>query len=184
MNPTPVPPIAVNSVRFSMSRWDVVRCRLWVLSHNKKLMGILLLMCIAVPALNYRPPRNIPATPAYVITFFLVEMIVMIAVMTVVQVVFHIFWVFVNKNRGVVGEHEFEIRDDGLLERTPVSESLHRWAGFHKIAASPSFLFVFVTDNIVHYIPLKVFSSLEDAGNFRAELHRRANAAAPTRIGL
>jgi hypothetical protein len=101
----------------------------------------------------------------------------MVGFMAVVQVVFHMFWVLVNKNRGVVGEHTLEINDEGLLEKTPFNESLHRWTGFHKIQASRKYLFVFVTDNIVHYVPFRAFASPEEASGFRAELERRANAA-------
>lgn len=84
-------------------------------------------------------------------------------------------WLFINPNRGVVGEHEFEIRDDGFLERTTFNESIHRWAGFHKIVRSNNCLFIYVTDNIVHYIPLRVFASEQDAGSFQAELRKKAN---------
>jgi hypothetical protein len=34
--------------------------------------------------------------------------------------------VMLKKYRGLIGEHELEIRDEGLLERTDVNESLHQ----------------------------------------------------------
>lgn len=174
MNAQMDPPVIARTVQFSLSRWDVVRCRLWVLAHNLKLMGTLVLMCVAMPALNYQTPENVRSPVLYFIFYFAFTFAIMACVMAVVQILFNVFWVFVNQNLGVVGEHTIEIREDGLLERTAVNESLHRWAGFHKIQASRSYLFVFATDNLVHYIPLRSFASAESAAEFRNELQRRA----------
>ena len=177
MNTTDTPPVIVRSIRFSLGRLDVLRCRLWVVAHNRKLVTIILLMCIAVPALTYHTPEGIRFPLVYCALYFVMMAAFMCLLNVAFQIAFQAFWLFANKNRGVVGEHEFEIRDDGLVEKTPFNESLHRWSGFHKIAASRNYLFVFVTDNIVHYIPFRVFASEEDANSFRAELQKRSNTA-------
>jgi hypothetical protein len=175
MNTQPTPPVVVRTVQFSLSRWDIVRCRLWVMVHNGKLMAILLLMCVGVPFLNYQRPENVRYPLLYCVFYFVITFALMACVMALLQVLFHIFWVFVNKNRGVVGEHTLEIREDGLLERTTVNESLNRWGGFHKIQTSRRYLFIFATDNLVHYVPFHSFGSAEAARDFRDELQRRAN---------
>jgi hypothetical protein len=175
MNAQAVPPVSSRAVQFSLSRWDVVFCRLWVLAHNGKLMAILLLMCLGVPILSYQRPENIGFPVAHFVVYSAITFILMACLMTVFQILFHMFWVFVNKNRGVVGEHTIEIRDDGLIERTAVNESLHRWPGFGKIQASRRYLFIFATDNIVHYVPLRSFPSAEAATDFRNELQSRTH---------
>jgi hypothetical protein len=175
MNNQPNPPVIARTVRFSLSRWDVVFCRLWVMAHNGKLMAILLLMCAGVPILNYQRPENVRHPLLYCVFYFIIAFALMACLMAAVQFLFHTFWVFVNKNRGVIGEHTLEIRDDGLLERTAVNESLNRWEGFHKIQASRRCLFIFATDNLVHYLPFRSFGSSEAAREFRDELERRAN---------
>jgi hypothetical protein len=177
MNSTDFPPTIVHSIRFSLSRWDVLRCRLWVVAHNWKLVTILLLMCMAVPVLTCHTPEGMRFPLAYCAFYFVIMFTLMFVFNVALQIVFQVFWLFANKNRGVVGEHEFEIRDDGLVEKSPFNESLHRWAGFRKIGASRNYLYVFVTDNIVHYIPHAAFASKEEADNFRAELQRRAKVA-------
>ena len=101
----------------------------------------------------------------------------LLCVMLVFQLLIQLLWVITNKNRGITGQHEMEIREDGLLEKTSVNESLHRWSGFHKICSTRDFLFVFVTENIVYYIPRKAFPSEQEVKNFRDEIQRRANAA-------
>ncbi len=175
MNAQPNPPVIARTVRFSLSRWDIVLCRLWVMAHNGKLMAVMLLMCAGVPILNYQRPENVRYPLLYCVLYFVITFALMACLMVVVQVLFHTFWVFVNKNRGVIGEHTLEIRDDGLLERTAVNESLNRWAGFHKIQASRRYLFIFATDNLVHYVPFRSFGSSQAAREFRDELQRRAN---------
>jgi hypothetical protein len=180
MNAQTAPPVIPRAIQFSLSRWDVVFCRLWVLAHNGKLMAICLLMAVGYPILSYRRPdgvrypESIRFPTAHFFVYFAFTFAALACLIIVTQILFHTLWVFVNKNRGVVGEHTIEIQDDGLLEKTAVNQSLHRWAGFHKIQASRSYLFVFVTDNIVHYIPLRSFASAEAAKDFREELQRRA----------
>jgi hypothetical protein len=176
MNMTDTPLVIVRSIRFSLSRWDVLRCRLWVVAHNWKLVTIILGLCLAAPALTYQTPEGKSFSLGFCAFYFCIMAVLVLVLNIAFQIVFQTFWLFANKNRGVVGEHEFEIRDEGFWEKTPFNESLHRWAGFHKIYASRNFLFVFVTDNIVHYIPLRAFASKEDAESFRAELQRRAHA--------
>jgi len=134
-------------------------------------------MCIAVPILTYQTPKGIQFPGIYAGFYFLITTVLLMILNAVIQVAVHAFWVLANKNRGVIGEHEIEIRDDGLMEKTPFNASLHHWTGFHKIAASRNYLFIFVTDNIVHYIPFRAFASKAEADAFRVELQKRSNVA-------
>ncbi len=172
---TDAPPVISHTISFSLDRWDVLRCRLWVVAHNIKLIAFLFLMCLAVPITKYRTPEGNSSPIMYFIIYMIITTMFMVVFMIVFQIVFHAIWLLINQSRGVVGEHVYEIRDDGLLEKTPVNESLYRWSGFHKIGASGSYLFVYVTDNNVHYIPWRIFATKEEGERFEAELRRRAN---------
>ncbi len=111
--------------------------------------------------------------------YFLVLLVLFLGFMIFFQIVVHSLLVFTSKSKGVLGEHEMEIRPEGMLEKSSVSESLHNWSGFHKIGSSRNFLFVYVTDTTVYYIPRKVFPSEQAANRFREEILRKANAAKP-----
>jgi YcxB-like protein len=141
------------------------------------LMAWMLVMCLPLPVVSCHAPPGAPFPVLYSILCFVIVLVFELVLMTLLQVFFQVVWLLVNKNRGVVGEFAFEIRDDGLLEKTSFNESLHRWAGFHRIAASGAYFFVFVTDNNVQYIPFRAFPSKEEAGRFEAELRRRVKAA-------
>ena len=78
--------------------------------------------------------------------------------------------VMFKKFRGSLGDHELEIQDEGLVERTDVNESLHRWAGFHKIVRTNRYLYIYVTDNKVHIVPRRYFASEQQERTFRETL--------------
>ena len=101
----------------------------------------------------------------------------MLFVFTLVQVLMQVLWVFLNKNRGVLGNHDLEIRDEGLVERTNINESMFRWSGLHKLGRSRNYLFIYVTENQAHFVPLRCFSSDEEAKSFQDEIQRRWKAA-------
>jgi len=78
--------------------------------------------------------------------------------------------VMFKKYRGFLGDHELEIRDEGLVERTDVNESIHRWAGFHKLVTTGRYLYIYVTDHNVHIVPRRYFASEQDQRAFRDEI--------------
>src|ERR1700760_82504 len=104
-------PVMVRSVRFSLNKWDVLRCRLWVAAHNRKLVAIAFLTCILVSALTCHVPAGASSPLLYGAIYFVVMTAFMIVLNVVFQIVIQSFMVVANKNRGVVGEHEFTIQD-------------------------------------------------------------------------
>ncbi len=134
-------------------------------------------MALAIPLLNLNNPENTQESIVFKVFYVAISACIALCVMLVCNVALQFVLLLTNNNRGVVGEHEYEIREDGLLEKTRVNESVYRWAGFHRIAGSRNYLFVFVTDNNVHYFPRSCFSSPEHAAWFRDELMRKWKAA-------
>lgn len=181
MNPPAIPPIPSHverpSVRFSLNRWDLIQCRLWVVAHNRFLLGLTLVFSLGIPLLHLRDPGISSRSAGFKLFYVIFFCGLLLAFMAVLQVLIQVLWMFLNKNRGVLGVHELEIRNEGLAERTDVNESMHRWSGFHKISRSRRFLFIFVTDSIVHYVPVRCFPSNEDAKRFQDEIQRRWRAA-------
>jgi hypothetical protein len=148
-----------------------------VVAHNRFLLGLTLLFTLGIPLLHLRDPEISSRSVGFKVFYVIFLCALVFTFMAVLQVVFQVFWTFLNKNRGVLGVHELEIRNEGLAERTDVNESMHRWSGFHKISRTRRFLFIFVTDNIVHYVPVRCFPSNEDAKRFQDEIQRRWRAA-------
>jgi len=181
MNTQDIPPLITQpqqlSVRFSLDRWDLIRCRLWVIAHNRFVVLLTLAMSLGIPLLNLRDPEIASRSAGFKVFYVVFLAAVMFALMAVIQIAMQFLFMLSNKNRGVLGAHELEIRDEGLVERTDVNESLHRWPGFGKIGRTGSYLFMFVGGNIVHYVPFRCFPSEEEAKRFEDEIRKRSQVA-------
>jgi hypothetical protein len=80
--------------------------------------------------------------------------------------------ILTRKYHGVLCEHTIEVTDRGLIERTDVNETVHRWAGFHKVVRSRRYLRLYVTDALVHTVPLRAFASEQQIEDFLREIQR------------
>jgi len=78
--------------------------------------------------------------------------------------------------RGVLGEHLFEIRDDGLFESTSFNETLQKWSSVSPVLHLLGRTFVRVGGSIWHIIPDRDFPDESVAAGFRNEIRRRAEA--------
>jgi len=136
-----------------------------------------MLLAVVVPVLTYQTPPGTEFSLGDFLVDSLVGMAHMALLLTVVMIAFLVMMLFAVGQRGVIGEHVIEIREEGLMEKTSVNESLHRWNGLHKITTSRAALFVYVSGFHFHYIPFRAFPSKEEAMRFETELRRRVNAA-------
>lgn len=83
-----------------------------------------------------------------------------------------------SSKSGVLGEHEFEITPDGLLERTAANEGLNKWGGIFSVAKSPMQIYVRINSYLCHVIPRHGFSSDTEYEQFYRELHDRWRSSA------
>lgn len=56
-------------------------------------------------------------------------------------------------NKGTLGQHELEIDDSGLVERTEVSESRQSWQGIERISETEKHTFIYISSMMAHVIP-------------------------------
>ena len=78
--------------------------------------------------------------------------------------------------RGILGEHIFEIRDEGLFESTPFNEALHKWNAIDKVKRLLWRHFVRVGGTNWFVIPDRSFPSKREAIDFAHELRSRMQA--------
>lgn len=74
-----------------------------------------------------------------------------------------------TKNSGVLGEHYYQVRSDGLHERTSANEGLSKWKGISEIKVTDSYLFFRITGYLYHIIPKRSFSSQREFDDFILE---------------
>ena len=82
-----------------------------------------------------------------------------------------------TEKSGTLGEHTFEVRPEGLLERTRVNEQLNRWSGIISIQRSSAFILVRINGYLFHVIPRHGFSSDQEYDRFHDELESQWRAA-------
>jgi hypothetical protein len=181
MTPPPIPPVIDasrrNAIRYTITRWDILCWNFSVLIRNRVLIGFFIIVSFAVAANDLRGPEMSTRSISFKIFYAVFFTVTMSSFVAAVTLALTSCVVLFKKNRGFLGDHELEIRDEGLFERTEVNESLHRWAGFHKIVTTRRHLYIFVTDNNVHVVPRRYFASPQEERAFRDELERHIKAA-------
>lgn len=56
-------------------------------------------------------------------------------------------------NKGMFCQHELEIDDQGIVERTDVGEARHAWRAVERIEESDDHVFIYVSSMMAHVIP-------------------------------
>ena len=161
------------SVRFSFSLFELIKCRLWVINHHKFLLGLTLGFSLLFPLVDLFDPKLGSNPIGAKIFVFIFSAVAMFCFLTFVNAVFQIIFACSAKNRGLVGNHELTISDDCLTESTEFNDSSHRWSGFDKLRSSRNFFFLYVTENNVIYVPKKCFASVQEAKQFEELIQRK-----------
>jgi len=58
-----------------------------------------------------------------------------------------------GENKGIYGEHEYTIEEDGLLENTAVNQTKQSWNSIEKIVQHGENTYVFINSIQVHIFP-------------------------------
>jgi hypothetical protein len=161
------------SIRYTVSRRDILWWHLYLLTHNRVLSAFLLVMCLGSAWSNLGAPEMAGRSAGFKVFVAAGFTVIMFGFVSVFTIAVTLVTVLFRKYRGFLGKHELEIRDEGLVERTDINESLHRWAGFHKIVLTRRHLFIYVTDTNAHVVPRRCFASEPEMLAFRDELLRR-----------
>jgi hypothetical protein len=82
-----------------------------------------------------------------------------------------------SKKSGVLGEHEYGIKEDGLLETTEANETLVKWTSIKSIIKTKNFALVQINWYLFHFIPSRSFSSQGEFEGFVSELNGKINAS-------
>lgn len=171
-------------VAFSLTRRDIVHLNwhlFWRRSGN-------IVFAAALIYFFYQTVNHVSkVTLAYVASSFAVSVLGAIAISLLwfgIGVVFVLLRSTVRK--GTLGEHRYELTDNGIREVTVANDSLHLWGAIKNIAKSNGYIRLQVTRSLFHVIPLRAFAKPEDFDAFyeRAQALRvRAQPGAPADAG-
>lgn len=165
------------ALKYSLTRADILRWQLHTIIRNGVLITFGVIISLFSAWNDLRAPELAAHSTGYKILFMIIVTVLMFSVVGLGTMLLLVCMVIFKKFRGFLGGHELEIRDDGLVERTSVNESLHRWSGFHKVARTSRYLYIYVTDHNVHIVPRRCFASEQEQQAFQDELERHIKAA-------
>lgn len=137
----------------------------------------MLLFAIALAWLTLRAPEfdHYPIMVKILTAVVFVGLV--IGGMICLTTLFALLAIYSGKHQGLVGEHILEIHDEGLFERTEFNQSVHRWSGFAKVLQTRKLLLIYVTDALVHVVPMRAFPSKQQARAFVEEIEKRVKIA-------
>lgn len=75
---------------------------------------------------------------------------------------------------GILGDHDYEITEQGLLERTSVNETLANWSGIKGVKKAKHFVFIELVSGSFHIIPRNSFTSIDDENCFVSAIQNYA----------
>ena len=146
------------------------------LSRNRVLVTFFVIISTLVAFLNLREPDLVAHSLAFKIFYVLVFDALFVTTISIVTLIVLWIMILIRRNRGVLGEHTLEVTPAGLVERTEFNETLHRWQGFHRVIRTHRYLYLWVTDSMIHAVPLRSFESEDAARFFQDEIEARRKA--------
>jgi len=164
------------TVKYSVNRWDILRWHFYLLVRNRVLAVFMLIATGFFVWNDLKRPELAEHGVGFRIFYGVFFAIIMLSIVGAVTMLLTALTIVFKKFRGFLGEHELEFREDGLIERTDVNESIHRWTGFHKFVVTRKYFYLYVTDNNVHVVPRRCFASQADERAFQEEIAKHLSA--------
>nr|WP_319393340.1 YcxB family protein [uncultured Desulfobacter sp.] len=83
--------------------------------------------------------------------------------------IFSIIRVLISANikSGILGEHYYELLEDGILEKTQVNEGISKWEGVLEIVERGDYLIIKVSSYHFHVIPKRSFPDESEYKSFK-----------------
>ncbi|HEY6228357.1 MAG TPA: YcxB family protein [Verrucomicrobiae bacterium] len=172
MTPPPLP----TSIRYTLTRSDLISLRMGSIWRNRFVRYFYPIFFVVIFALNFNNEevRNDPR--ARRITVATLEAGVPCVIGLAFTIGVAIFGAY-RKNPGVLCEHEIQLTDYGLIERTDVNQTVHRWPGIGRIRRTAEFLLIYTGESQFLAIPNTAFPSVQALDSFEAELRQKSTGA-------
>jgi hypothetical protein len=172
MTPPPLP----TTIRYTLTRNDLISLRMGSLWRNRSIRIFYPIFFVVVFLINFYGGDAVGVPAAGRLTTAAVAAGIPCAIGLGVTIIIALAGAY-RKNTGVLGEHEIQLTDWGLIERTDVNQSVHRWPGVGRIVRTADFLIIHVGDAQYLAVPTTAFASVSALDAFEAELHEKHNRA-------
>lgn len=180
-----LPPLlngADTRLRYVNTRADILRGTLYATARNRALLWYMAVLITIVTWLSVRDYLARGYGPVLIIIAVVIQLLMIAVLLVVGLTIVTLLGLHLNKGRGVVGEHELEITETGLVERTDFNESLHKWKGLGEIRETAQLHMIRVSEGggAFHLVPKSGLILEGNPGAFVArvkEMKARVTAA-------
>jgi YcxB-like protein len=175
--PMTPPPFPILRHTIHLTRGDLLGV-MWHLSLRQKstwIVGTLITGAIAYTMVTGKnPPDNI-----YEVVAMMIILLLLWCFLPLLGAVISCLTVLASaaRQRGVLGLHDYEVREDGLLEKTDVNESLTRWEGLQGVKETRSHLLLRQSPGLIHIIPRRSFTDPQACRHFVDSVRQRISDA-------
>ena len=135
-------------------------------------------MVLNSPKLRWKLLLSLGSMPATIIVLGIVlklPVYYIVPLTVVVGLAFDILYLNLSKkrfekklqnNEGYLGEHTFEIGDEGIKETTCKRSKFNKWTSIKHVTENIEYIYIFFEQTMAHIIPKKAFSSETEAREF------------------
>ncbi len=78
-----------------------------------------------------------------------------------------------RRSQGILGQHDYRIVAEGLIERTAVNEDLLAWQEIHQLHQTQHYILVYINPIQCHMLPRRDFAQQADYTAFYTALSRQ-----------
>jgi hypothetical protein len=169
MTPPPLP----TSIRYTLTRHDLISLRMGSIWRNRFVRVFYPAFFVIVFLINFNAADARQDPPATRITTAALAAGLPCVVGLVFTIGVALFGAY-RKNPGVLCEHEIQLTDYGLIERTDVNQTVHRWQGISRIRRTSEYLLIYTSESQFLAIPTSAFSSGQALDSFESELRQKS----------
>ena len=142
-------------LRYNNTRWDLINGQWQMMRFNRALRYLVSALGLFVFYSSFTFSEVQDRSVSYRIFYSLFYLIFVLGVGLVGTLAVSALNTLLGKGKGLVGEHQLVLTEEGLEESTAYNRSLHTWAGMRGIKESGGFYCLFVTENHAYLIPRK-----------------------------
>jgi hypothetical protein len=169
MTPPPLP----TSIRYTLTRNDLIGLRIGSIWRNRFVRYFYPIFFVIVFALNFNTDEARLDPSGKRVTIAALTAGIPCALGLAFTIGVAIFGAY-RKNPGVLCEHEIQLTDYGLIERTDVNQTVHRWPGISRIRRTAEYLLIYTAESQFLAIPNSAFPSIQALDSFEAELRQKS----------
>lgn len=166
-------------VRYVTTKGDVIRGSLSSVFFNRALRLYTILLIAVVMGLSVSEDLEAGRSAGFIAFSVAFQIVCIFLLLMVGLLLVTGLNLFLSNGRGVLGEHELALSEQGLTEKTEVNESLHKWSGLGEVRATSSYYFLRVNEigGGYHLLPRRRAALEGDVEAFVAEFRARAQRA-------